>query len=76
MCGIIAFLGYVSGIHMCYEGLIILKNRGYDSVGISSILNNDFIIHKHVNTSDKNAFDLLGEHIEKHSKCNNLIGHN
>ena len=49
MCGIIAFLGYISGIKQSYEGIIILQNRGYDSAGISGIIDNKFILRKYVN---------------------------
>jgi len=37
MCGIIAFLGLVSGSKQCLDGIKMLQNRGYDSSGVCSI---------------------------------------
>ena len=75
MCGIVAFLGYEEGIQKLYEGLLILQNRGYDSAGISSILDNHFLVHKYASTVKETAFELLRPHLEEHSQSRNIIGH-
>ncbi len=75
MCGIIAVLGYIYGIKQLYEGLIILQNRGYDSAGICSIMNDEFLIHKFASIKKKNAFEFLQKYIEQHNKAYNIIGH-
>jgi len=75
MCGIVAYLGYGKGIDKLYEGLLILQNRGYDSAGISSILNGHFLVHKYASTEKETAFQLLKPHLEKHNLSTNIIGH-
>ena len=44
MCGIIAYLGNKDCKEYLLNGLYKLQNRGYDSVGISRIMNNNIII--------------------------------
>jgi glucosamine--fructose-6-phosphate aminotransferase (isomerizing) len=75
MCGIVAYLGYGKGIDKLYEGLLILQNRGYDSAGISSILNGDFLVHKYASTEKETAFKLLKPYLEQHINATNIIGH-
>lgn len=75
MCGIIAFLGYRFGIKQLYEGLLILQNRGYDSAGICSIVNNKFLLHKFASKHNKTAFEYLEPYINEHSSSFNSIGH-
>ena len=59
MCGIIGYLGTTPGIKQAYEGLLILKNRGYDSAGMCSISKDDgFILNKYSTTPENSAFDL------------------
>ena len=40
MCGIVGYLGNENSTQFVIEGLTLLQNRGYDSVGISSIIEN------------------------------------
>lgn len=75
MCGIVAYLGHSSGIDKLYEGLLILQNRGYDSAGISSLFDNNFLIHKYASTQSQTAFELLKPHLEQHNNSMNIIGH-
>ena len=75
MCGIIAFLGYSVGIDKLYEGLLILQNRGYDSAGISSLVNGNFLIHKYASKTETTAFELLKPHLKEHFSALNIIGH-
>src|SRR5680860_991884 len=75
MCGIIAYLGHTSGIDKLYEGLLILQNRGYDSAGISSIISNEFLVHKYASLPNNDAFQLLKPHLEEYRDSLNIIGH-
>jgi len=75
MCGIIAFLGYIYGIDKLFEGLLILQNRGYDSAGISSVIGNEFLLHKYATTKNKTAFELLKPHLNEHKHSFNCSGH-
>lgn len=75
MCGIIAFLGYRHGITQLYDGIIILQNRGYDSAGISSIINEKFLLNKFASTPNKTAVECLEPYINEHSGSYNSIGH-
>jgi hypothetical protein len=82
MCGIVAFLGIanvdidnISGIHKLYEGLCILQNRGYDSAGISSIVDSNFLIHKYASREKQSAFQLLSQNLKEHQTSTNIIGH-
>ena len=63
MCGIIAFLGLVSGSKQCLDGIKMLQNRGYDSSGICSIGKDvsKFKILKYASIKDKSAVELLEE---------------
>jgi glucosamine--fructose-6-phosphate aminotransferase (isomerizing) len=75
MCGIIAYLGYIAGIKMSYEGLLVLQNRGYDSAGICSIKKKGFILNKYATNEQINACDKLKESLQDYKRCYNLILH-
>jgi glucosamine--fructose-6-phosphate aminotransferase (isomerizing) len=57
MCGIIGYLGYSNSIQSLNNGLIILQNRGYDSVGISYINQNSEL--KIIKYASNNSLDML-----------------
>lgn len=59
MCGIIGLIGYFAGYEYVFDGLKILLNRGYDSVGICGINENKFLIKKYASTHDQNSYDIL-----------------
>jgi glucosamine--fructose-6-phosphate aminotransferase (isomerizing) len=59
MCGIVGYLGTTKeAIDAVLEGLTILQNRGYDSVGLSTIVENKFQTNKHASTTTNNAIKL------------------
>ena len=46
MCGIIGYIGFEPAFKYGYQGILRLLNRGYDSVGITTINGSDFTTHK------------------------------
>ena len=76
MCGIIGYLGNEEFIDPILNGLRLLINRGYDSVGISTININTLITIKHANI---NAIDIIQEEINSINKSKSIqnigIGH-
>lgn len=71
MCGIIAYLGNKDCIEYLLNGLYKLQNRGYDSVGISRIIDNQIITNKYASVDNSNALSIL----ENKLKNNNLYSH-
>jgi len=59
MCGIVGYLGDDDSIEYILSGLSLLQNRGYDSVGICSIINNKLHTIKYASTTNNNSLDLL-----------------
>ena len=59
MCGICAYLGKKMAFGILFHGLQILQNRGYDSSGICTIIENDFVLSKFATTDDNNALEQL-----------------
>ena len=74
MCGITACLG-IDSFNFCLKSLIQLQNRGYDSAGICSILNNKFLNNKYASTEEYSSLNKLEEFKEIHKKCEVSIGH-
>ena len=76
MCGIIAYLGNKDCKEYLLNGLYKLQNRGYDSVGISRIVDNNIIVHKYASTDNNNAISLLNNKINNNDIQSNIgIGH-
>jgi glucosamine--fructose-6-phosphate aminotransferase (isomerizing) len=83
MCGIFGIvLNNTDNIFkLILDGLIQLQNRGYDSAGLSVILNDSFNVHKYASTNEENALQKLENKIlEENINLNNYIysgiGHN
>ena len=74
MCGITACLGNNS-FDFCLQSLNQLQNRGYDSAGICSIFDQQFINHKYASTNDTSSLDILKLYKEQHQECQVSIGH-
>jgi len=79
MCGIVGYLGNDDYKEYILSGLKLLQNRGYDSVGISSIIDQELDTTKFASTNTNDALQLLENEITTKKYIgisNNLaIGH-
>lgn len=76
MCGIVGYLGLYPAAPAIMEGLSLLQNRGYDSVGISVIQENELVTIKYASTTTNNSIQLLEDTIrEIHPSSTIGIGH-
>lgn len=76
MCGIFAVLGKSNCYKDIIKGLKILQNRGYDSAGICSLINGDFILDKFA-TDDRDSIEKLEDKdvMYRHNNSNFSISH-
>jgi glucosamine--fructose-6-phosphate aminotransferase (isomerizing) len=76
MCGIIASIGKEdNSFFHNLSGLKQLQNRGYDSAGICSMIDNQFITTKYASTDKKSALLKVEGEKEKHDSAYVSIGH-
>lgn len=75
MCGIVGYLGNGKAIDAVLEGLTLLQNRGYDSVGISTIQKDTLETIKFASTTNNNSLELLKNTVLNNSKESIAIGH-
>ena len=68
MCGICAYIGYDIAFQYGFIGILKLLNRGYDSVGITSI-NKDgfFLTHKYASDDHELADKKILKHLNEHN---------
>ena len=52
-----------------------LQNRGYDSAGICSMIDNQFITTKYASTDKESALVKVEDNKNKHDNANVSIGH-
>ena len=64
MCGICAYIGTKIAFGILYQGLQILQNRGYDSSGICTIFENEFVLSKYATSPERSALNVLN--MDKH----------
>jgi glucosamine--fructose-6-phosphate aminotransferase (isomerizing) len=76
MCGICGYLGRTDGSKYVLEGIKMLRNRGYDSMGCCSCIPNDkeIMVTKYAN-SGKDSYELLEGSFGVHEGSSNLIAH-
>ena len=72
MCGIIGFLGKQNSIPFLIQGLKLLQNRGYDSVGISCISNGELNTIKFASKTTCDALDILEKKVKENSDANKI----
>lgn len=75
MCGIIAYIGMGDSFQNCLDGLKQLQNRGYDSAGICSIINNTFVNNKYASSDTTSALVQLDNSSKYHENAFISIGH-
>ena len=76
MCGIIAYLGNEVFVPYIIKGLQLLLNRGYDSVGISTIDCNELVVIKHASSTTSNSLELVETEIANRQFTTRIgIGH-
>ena len=71
MCGIVGCISDNCATTL-YTGLVQLKNRGYDSVGLCSIQNQDFVLHKYASNS---MYEQLHNQLHHHQSSTIGIAH-
>jgi glucosamine--fructose-6-phosphate aminotransferase (isomerizing) len=74
MCGIVAYLGYGNSSEYIIQGLKLLQNRGYDSVGFSTIFNDSIHTIKYASTNYTNDSIIRLEETIKNKKTQSCIG--
>jgi glutamine---fructose-6-phosphate transaminase (isomerizing) len=68
MCGICGYIGYDISFMHGYNGILKLLNRGYDSVGITTINNdNNFLTHKYASDENEMADLKILKHRSEHN---------
>ena len=76
MCGIIAYLGNEVFVPYIVKGLQLLLNRGYDSVGISTIDCNELVVIKYASSTTCNSLELVETEIINRQFTTSIgIGH-
>jgi glucosamine--fructose-6-phosphate aminotransferase (isomerizing) len=67
MCGICGFIGFENSFKYAYRGILKLLNRGYDSVGVTTInKNSSFITHKYASDDNELADSKILKHQYEH----------
>ena len=74
MCGITACLGQEAYL-FCLKSLLQLQNRGYDSAGISFLINKNFINTKYASTDTESSLQKLESRPTEHNRSPISIGH-
>ena len=72
MCGIVSYIGKKPGLNIVVDGLESLEYRGYDSAGVSLVLNGGVDTHKQVGAVSALRKKLDNENT---TKPINIIGH-
>jgi glucosamine--fructose-6-phosphate aminotransferase (isomerizing) len=75
MCGIVACISEKGCVDVLYNGIMQLKNRGYDSTGICSIQNGQMIVDKYASTDNIDAYIKLKDQLYKHELSTIGIAH-
>lgn len=77
MCGIIAYLGRRDGTNFVLEGIKILRNRGYDSMGCCSISpgQKGFVVTKYAQRNGEDCYQLLEKNFDVHRGQTCMVAH-
>jgi len=74
MCGIVGYLGADSFQDYVLNGLTLLQNRGYDSVGISSITGSKLNTIKHASSQTHDSLEQLRVEVSSMDWSKNHLG--
>jgi glutamine---fructose-6-phosphate transaminase (isomerizing) len=74
MCGIVGYLGVDSFQDYVLNGLTLLQNRGYDSVGISSITGSKLNTIKHASSQTHDSLEQLKSEVSSMDWSKNHLG--
>lgn len=75
MCGITGFIGNSNAFEPIYNGICNLLNRGYDSVGVSTMnKQGNIVTHKFASTEDERAEKKVLKHKDKHMVADVNVG--
>ncbi len=78
MCGICGYLGYGSGFEHGFNGIQMLLNRGYDALGVCSVINDKLVLHKYAQKEKHNSLNIVKKieaHKDAHLGGSNTIFH-
>lgn len=75
MCGIIGYIGKEKANEVLIKGLKILENRGYDSAGIATINQDEFLFEKAISDESGDAIEKLQKESSKFAKQKIGIAH-
>lgn len=75
MCGIVGYLGVYCAVNYLFNGILALQNRGYDSVGMTTMRKHKLITSKFANTDCIQATELLKSNLSNHYDSNIGIAH-
>jgi len=75
MCGIVGYLGNAPFHENILQGLALLQNRGYDSVGVCSIHQNQLVSIKYASTQTNDALKRVEESVlQNPDLCVSTVG--
>lgn len=77
MCGIVACISKENCVVSLYDGIVQLKNRGYDSVGICTINSDDnsFMVDKYASSEHVDSYLKLQQQLHRHDLSRIGIAH-
>jgi len=73
MCGIVGYLGKEPFLEYILSGLKLLQNRGYDSAGVTSVLDGALITNKFASTNTNDSLQQLEKNLST-NKMDTAIG--
>lgn len=74
MCGICGYIGNNNAFNIIYIGILKLLNRGYDSIGITTITNNLLLTNKYANSDNPQDESIETKLINNSPNHNSTIG--
>jgi glucosamine--fructose-6-phosphate aminotransferase (isomerizing) len=73
MCGIVGYLGKEPFSEYILSGLKLLQNRGYDSAGVTTVVDNELVTNKFASTNTNDSLQQLEKNLST-SRIDTTIG--